>query len=256
MDLIQVVLLSITEGVSEFLPISSTGHLVLVSKILNQPQTEFLKSFEIAIQSGAILSVLFLYLRTVLEDKRILWKIVWALIPTLMVGMILYKLVKEYLIGNLGVTLGALFLGGVILIVFERYWLKKEGAGRIENLTVKEAVIIGLAQTIAVIPGVSRSAVTMIGGMSLGLSRVEAVKMSFLLAAPTLLAATGFDLVQNYQLFSSDQLGLILLGIGLSLIFATLAMKWLIKFVENHTLFWFGVYRIGLSILFFLLIGA
>jgi undecaprenyl-diphosphatase len=252
----QVLVLSVVEGLTEFLPVSSTGHLVLASKVLNIPQTEFVKSFEIAIQSGAILSVLFLYLKSVLENKKILLKVLWAFIPTSIVGLIFYKLIKEMLIGNTMVTLVALIVGGVFLIIFEKLLLKKEGTKKIENLTVKQSALIGLAQAVAVIPGVSRSAATIIGGMSLGLSRVESAKMSFLLAAPTLLAATTLDLSQNYQLFTLDQLGTLAVGVIASFITATLAIKWFIGYVQTHSLFWFGVYRIILGLLFFLFVGG
>lgn len=254
MDYLQAVILSIVEGVSEFLPISSTGHLILASNLLKIPQSEFVKSFEIIIQLGAILAVVFLYWKKLINFK--LWpKVIIAFLPTAVVGLTLYKIIKGFLIGNSLITLLALFLGGILLIILEKMYSEKEHhVSKIEEVSNKQAFWIGVCQSVSIIPGVSRSAATIIGGMFLGLKRTTAVEFSFLLAIPTMAAATGLDLVKSNFAFSGNEY--MLLGIGLigSFITALFAVKFLIKFVQTNTFIPFGIYRIVISILFFLFI--
>ncbi|MFH0937411.1 MAG: undecaprenyl-diphosphatase UppP [Candidatus Daviesbacteria bacterium] len=255
MDFLQAIILSIVEGLTEFLPISSTGHLILASDLLKIPQTEFLKSFEIIIQLGAILAVVFLYFKTLLNFK--LWsKILVALLPTLITGLALYKFVKSFLLGNSEVVVIALFLGGIALIAFEIGSKKSHlgGVTKIENLSYKKAFIIGLFQSISIVPGVSRAATTIIGGMFAGLSRKSAVEFSFLLAVPTMMAATSLDLIKSNFSFSAQEYLFLLIGLLGAFITAIIAIKFLIKFVQNHTFTPFGIYRIILATTFYLLI--
>jgi undecaprenyl-diphosphatase len=170
MNPIQAIILGVVEGTTEFLPISSTGHLILVSKLLSIPQTEFVKSFEIVIQSGAILAVLLLYARRITSNINLAKKILFAFLPTAIVGFMLYKLIKQFLIGNISVTLLSLFLGGVILILVE-FYLKNRGLNRnlkgenvksIDHLSISNCLVIGLIQSISVIPGVSRAGATIV----------------------------------------------------------------------------------------------
>ena len=172
MDLIQTLILSFVEGITEFLPISSTGHLILVSQILNIQQTEFVKSFEIIIQLGAILSIVFLYFKTLLNTK--IWpKIIVAFLPSAFVGLIFYKIIKEFLIGNSLITVIMLFIGGIAFILVE-YWTKDKKINQtsnIEQITFKNAFIIGLFQSVSVIPGVSRAGATILGALLLKTNR-------------------------------------------------------------------------------------
>lgn len=256
MNLIQVFVLSIVEGITEFLPISSTGHLILVSKLLNLPQTEFVKSFEIIIQLGAIMAVVVLYFRNLIENKKLYPKILAAFLPSAIIGFILYKFIKQYLIGNSQIVLISLFIGGILLIVLEKLLagIKIKNDLTIEQLGIKQCLLIGLSQAVSMIPGVSRAAATVIGGMSVGLSRSSAVEFSFLLAVPTMAAATGLDLIKSYQYFSVQDIKLLLIGFVLSFISAKIAVEWLIKFIKNHSLAAFGAYRIILAIAFWILI--
>ena len=169
MDLIYVVILSIIEGITEFLPVSSTGHLILAARILNIPQTDFVKSFEIFIQLGAILAVFFLYGRKFLIDKKIMSSILTAFIPSAVVGLLFYKIIKGYLLGNSMVTVISLLVGGVILILIE-ILLKhnKETINNVGKIGNFKALIIGFAQAISVVPGVSRAGATIVGGMLTG----------------------------------------------------------------------------------------
>lgn len=244
MDILQSFILASIEGITEFLPISSTGHLIIASKLLNITQTDFVKSFEISIQSGAILAAIFLYWREVLLNKKILKNVVFAFIPTALIGFILYKFVKTYLIGNLQLTLFMLVAGGVVIIFLERFFQKQSQRLKIENLNAVQSLIIGAFQSLAVIPGVSRAAATILSGVGIGLERKEATKFSFMLAIPTMFAATGYDLLKSAGVFNSSERNILLVGFVVSFISAFLTIKWFISFVQTRTLIAFGVYRI------------
>lgn len=251
MSVLHSIILGIVEGITEFLPISSTGHLILAGDILNIQPSDFLKSFEIVIQLGAILSVVFLYWQKFLFDRETIKKVVVALLPTLAVGALFYKIVKTYFLGNETIVLWSLMIGGIVLIVFEIFHREKESAvSEIKNITFKQSLAIGAFQSIAIIPGVSRSASTIIGGLILGLERKTIVEFSFLLAVPTMLAASTLDLYKNYQLFSMDQFGVLAIGFVVSFFVALLSIKWLVKFIQNHSFIGFGIYRILAAILF------
>jgi len=202
MTLFHSILLSIIEGVTEFLPISSTGHMILAVRAIRIPETEFLKSFEIIIQLGSILAIVFLYAKRIVTDKTSWLKIFVAFLPSGIVGFILYKIIKQYLLGNPLVVVISLFVGGIVLILIEGYLKPKGKEVKISELTIPQAILIGLFQTISIIPGVSRSGATIIGGMLTGLSRKEAVEFSFLLAIPTMAVATGYDLIKSSPNFS------------------------------------------------------
>ncbi len=255
MDIFQALVLSIVEGITEFLPISSTGHLVLTSEILKIPQTEFVKSFEIIIQLGAILAVVVIYWKTILQNTRVWKNILAAFIPTAIIGFALYRVIKHVLLGNDLVTLLALLIGGVVLIILELVYKEKEHhVEKIEDISLKNAFLIGLCQSISIIPGVSRSAATIMGALFLGTKRQTAVELSFLLAVPTMLAATGLDLVKSNFGFSGSEWLLLTVGFIGSFIAALFVVKWFLKFIQNNNFISFGVYRIVLSILFWLIV--
>lgn len=261
MEIFHAVILGIVEGITEFLPISSTGHLILVSEMLRIEQTEFVKTFEIAIQSGAILSVVFLYWRTILKDIELVKRVFVAFIPTAIIGFTLYKLIKQYLIGSPEIVLGSLFLGGIVLIAVELLFKNKSEANlkskrekQFSNITIEQSLMIGLFQSISMIPGVSRAAATIIGGMLVGLPRKTAVEFSFLLAIPTMLAATALDLKETSFSFSSNEWTMLITGLITSFVVALIVIKWLVKYVQTNTFIPFGIYRIALAVLYFLLI--
>ena len=181
MNIIQVILLSIVEGTTEFLPISSTAHLVLTSNLLSIPDSNFLKSFIISIQLGAILAPLVLYFKSFIFNKKALTRIITSFIPTAVIGFIFYSLIKEVLIGNVFITLIALFIGGVLLILFEKLFTQKDTRlKKIEDISLPKAFLIGIFQSVSVVPGVSRAAATIIGGLTVGLNRTAATEFSFL----------------------------------------------------------------------------
>lgn len=256
MSILHTLILSVVEGITEFLPVSSTGHLILASKLLNLPQTEFVKSFEIIIQLGAIMAVVVIYFKKLAGNKELHPKILAAFLPSAVIGFVLYKLIKQYLIGNSQIVLISLFIGGILLIVLEKLLagIKIKNDLTVEQLNLKQCLLIGLSQTVSMVPGVSRAASTIIGGMAVGLSRSSAVEFSFLLAVPTMAAATGLDLLKSYQYFSGQDIKMLILGFILSFISAKIAVEWLIKFMKNHSLVAFGVYRIVLAIVFLILI--
>lgn len=250
MTLLQSIILGIVEGITEFLPISSTGHLILASRLLGLSQTDFQKSFEIAIQLGAIGSVIMLYWRQFLE-LSVLGRLIAAFIPTGLIGFALYHVVKTYLFGSDTVVLWALGLGGVALIVFEL--LHKESDDAVADVTAipySKAVLIGLFQSLSIVPGVSRAGATIVGGLILGLSRTTIVEFSFLLAVPTMLAATGYDLLKNASSFEAQQLGVLAAGFIASFFVALLSIKFLLAFVRTHTFIPFGIYRIAVALAF------
>lgn len=255
MDLINVLILSIVEGLTEFLPISSTGHLILASKLLNIQTTNFTKTFEIIIQLGAILAVVVLYFKKFFNFSLIK-KLIVAFIPTGVVGMILYPFIKVFLLGSSTVTLVTLFIGGIALIFIESI-LKKTNSpnlalNMLQNISYKKAFLIGCFQCLSVIPGVSRAAATIIGGLSVKLDRNTATEFSFILAVPTMIAASGYDLYKSREFISQTGSFTLFTGIILSFIFAMIAIKFLIGFVKKHDFKIFGIYRIVLAVLFWI----
>lgn len=261
MNLIQVIILSFIEGVTEFLPISSTGHLILATKLLNIQTTSFVKTFEIVIQMGAILAVVTLYFRKFVTSLDLLKKLFVAFIPTAIVGFTLYPLIKSVLLGSSAITLNALFWGGIALITIE--WLLKKfhfsifnfQSKKIESVTYKQALVIGVFQALSVVPGVSRAAATIVGGLVSGLDRVTATEFSFLLAVPTMFAATGLDLWKSRHMIAQNGFITLFVGTILSFFFAMVAIKFLISFVKKHDFTAFGIYRIILAILFWIFIS-
>jgi len=244
--------MSAVEGFTEFLPISSTGHLVLTAQALGIEQTDFVKSFEIIIQLGAILAVVLLYFKTLINTK--IWpQILVAFIPSAIVGFILYKFIKEVLIGNSLIVVIALFTGGIAFILIEYLHKdKKYKYDGIENISYKNALLIGLFQAISVIPGTSRAGASILGALILGINRKTAAEFSFILAVPTILGATVLDITETKLAFNSNELFLLLVGFIGSFFFALISIKWLIKYIQNHSFIIFGVYRIILAIVFYL----
>jgi len=257
MNIIDAVVLAIVEGLTEFLPVSSTGHMIIASHLMHVPQTEFLKTFEIAIQLGAIGAVFSLYWRTFLLDWEVGLRVLAAFVPTAVIGFILYKAVKEFLLGNIVVVGGALLAGGVFLVVFELLYKRKgrqaqeAGPGGMERITYGQAVLIGLCQALAVVPGVSRAAATIVGGLMLGISRTTIVEFSFLLAVPTMLAATVLDLLKSGHDIHLSDAGVLAAGFVTALVVAGATVKFLLHYVQRNDFIAFGVYRIiaGLIVL-------
>lgn len=255
MNVLQACILGIVEGLTEFLPVSSTGHMILINKLLSISQTDFLTSFEIIIQLGAIAAVAVLYANTLLK-KRFLWKpLIYAFVPTVFVGFIFYKIVKHVLLENALVVVWSLAIGGVAFLIIEQIIQKrKTPTTTLESITPKQAIYVGLGQTLSMIPGVSRSAATIFSGLLVGLSKKAAVEFSFLLAIPTMVAATGYDILKTPLQITPTSITLLCVGIGTSFITALFAVKLFIGFVKKHSFLPFAVYRVVLAGLFYFLI--
>lgn len=251
MDIIASIILGVIEGLTEFLPISSTGHLTLTASLLGIVQTEFVKSFEVIIQLGAILAVVVIYWQKLLMNSAIIKRVIVAFLPTAVLGLIFYKLIKIYLLGNSLVVLISLFFGGLILILFELWHQEKpEDKTDLEKISYSQALVIGLCQSVAMIPGISRSAATIVGGLALRIKRETIVEFSFLLAVPTMVAATGLDLLKSSFSFSVGEWGLLIVGFSVSFLSALVAIKSFLNYVRHHNFIAFGFYRIVIALVF------
>ena len=251
MTVIQAIILGIVEGVTEFLPISSTGHLILTSKLFGIEDASFTKSFEIAIQFGAILAVVVLYWKGFWGHTEQYKKVLVAFLPTAIVGFLLYKILKQFLLSSSTIVLWSLLLGGVFLILFELWYSKKDGARHTEEISYKKSFLIGIFQSLAIIPGVSRSASTIVGGLFMGIKRQAIVEFSFLLAVPTILAASGLDLLKSNFYFNRSEIFTLIVGFILSFLSAVLGIKILTRATSKFSMTYFGVYRIILAIVFY-----
>jgi len=253
MTILHAITLGIVEGLTEFLPVSSTAHLIIVSKFLKLPQTDFQKLFEVFIQSGAILAVVILYFRYILKNKHLINKLMISFFPTAVVGFLLYKVIKNIFFESFNLIIIALIVVGLSFLMIEylikthKIKLRKD----IKKITSYDAVIIGLVQSIAVIPGVSRSGIVMLVMMMRGYRRDQAAQYSFLLAAPTIFAASAYDFIQMRLVIttSTQYLPMLLIGFIVSFLIAYVVMKWFINYLRNNSLFYFGIYRIGLAII-------
>lgn len=254
MNIIQSIILSIIEGLTEFLPISSTGHMILASSIMNIPEDAFVKTFEISIQIGAIMAIVLLYAKRFLQGISIYLKLAIAFIPTGIIGFLAYPYIKTYLFNPIIVSI-SLVLGGIVLILIDKKVVGQESkTAELESISYKNAFFIGLFQSISMIPGVSRAAATIVGGIFNGLDKKQAIEFSFLLAVPTMFAATGYDLYKTTIGFSGHEIFLLSLGLVVAFITAWIAVKVFVKIVQNYGFKYFGYYRIIIGIIFLLLI--
>lgn len=247
MSLFHALLLGIVEGFTEFLPISSTAHLVLATKLLHIAESDFIKTFIIVIQLGAILAVILLYFRRLFRNPELMKRVVVAFLPTAAIGFVLYKIIKSLFLENLWIILASLFVGGVALIAFEKLHRPHDRA--VDMLSYKQAFFVGCAQSLAVVPGVSRAAATIVGGILLGIPRALIVEFSFLLAIPTMAAAAGYDLLKNASVISVTDFSALAVGFITSFVFAWLGVKFLLNYISRHSFTGFGMYRICLVVL-------
>ncbi len=249
MNVIQAIILAIIEGITEYLPISSTGHMIIGASFLGIAEHPFTKIFEVNIQFGAILAVIVLYWKRFFQSFDFYIKLLVAFIPAAIIGFLLNDFIDSIL-ENVWVVAISLLLGGIVLIFIDKYFEEKTHK---EEPNLKDSFVIGLFQCIAMIPGVSRSASTIIGGMFMGLTRKAAAEMSFFLAVPTMFAASAYKLLKGYKsgdlTFDSEQL--ILLGVGnlVAFIVAVAAIKFFIEFLQKYGFKVFGYYRIVLGII-------
>ncbi len=255
MNIFQSIILGLVEGVTEFLPISSTFHLIWVSKLLGIPQSDFQTFFNVFIQSGAILAVVVVYFRFLLTNKQYIKNILISFIPTAIIGFVLHDVVKHVFFKSDVIMLSAFLIVGIIFIIIEHLiHTKKLVVNKsLVEITIRTALIIGVCQALAVIPGVSRAGAVMVGMMIMGFKRGEAALYSFLLAVPTIFAAGALDFIKTDFSILNHGANLIYLavGFGTSFLSALIVIKWLIKFLQNNSLKGFGIYRIITSCLLF-----
>ena len=257
-SLLNAVILGVVEGLTEFLPVSSTGHLIIVSDLLGL-NDEKGKVFDIVIQLGAILAVCWEFrarfarafsgLATDPVQQRFAVNLFVAFLPAAIVGLALHKQIKAFLFNPVSVAI-ALIVGALVIFAVER-WYQRHGAPRVtsvDEMTWKDALMVGLAQCFSLIPGTSRSGATIMGGMIFGLSRQVATEFSFFLAVPIMFAATGYQLVKYRELLSGEDLAPFAVGFVVSFVFALIAVKALIRYVASHDFRAFAWYRIALGI--------
>jgi undecaprenyl-diphosphatase len=246
-DLLKAVVLGIVEGLTEFLPVSSTGHLILAADLLGANEERW-TVFNLVIQTGAMLAVVWEYrARFFSIDTRLYTNLVIAFIPAAVLGLLFGSLIKAHLFHAVPVAIA--FIVGALII----FWVDRgQRTARIQTtgeMTWIDALKVGFAQCFALIPGTSRSGATIIGGMLFGLSRKAATEFSFFLAVPTLVAAGAYDFLKHRELFSADQLGSLAVGLVVSFISAFVVIRWLIRYVATHDFRWFAWYRIAFGII-------
>lgn len=256
MTLLEVVVLSIIEGITEFLPISSTFHLLFSSQVLGIQFDHFLQTFVIAIQGGAILAVLSLFGKELLRTPKLVGMLSLSFLATSIVGFVVYKLFSQEVFANQYLMIGVFMTVGLVFILYE-LWLRKRKitlSKSMTALTPKHAVLVGLLQTLAFVPGVSRSGAVILTMMQLGYTRSDSAKFSFLLAVPTILAASLYSLWDGQASVMEESNGwlIILTGAGVAFIAAYLSLRFLIRYLQTHSLIVFGVYRLVMGLLLFL----
>lgn len=250
MDLLQTIIIAIIEGLTEFLPISSTGHMIIAQDIMNIESTEFVKAFTVIIQFGAILSVVVLYFKRFFQSFDFYLKLFIAFLPAAVLGF-LFSDTIDFFLEKVWVVALMLIIGGIVMLFVDKWFDKKNTT---ENVNNKSAFRIGLFQCIAMIPGVSRSMATIVGGMSQGLTRKSAAEFSFFLAVPTMFAATAYKLLKlflepNGIEILKDNATTLIVGNIVAFIVALLAIKFFIGFVTKHGFKAFGYYRIAVGII-------
>lgn len=252
MGIIETIILAIIEGLTEFLPVSSTGHMILASSAMKIHEDEFVKTFEIFIQLGAILAIAFMYIKRFFQGLEIYLKLFVAFIPTAIIGFLAYDFIKAYLFNPVVVSV-SLIIGGIVLIWIDKRVISRVSEiDRLEKIPFKNAFYIGLMQCISMIPGTSRAAATIIGGVFNKLDKKQATEFSFLLAIPTMFAATGYDLFKTSANFDKQEIIMLAVGLLFAFISAWFAVKIFLKIVEKYGFKHFGYYRIIIGLIFLL----
>lgn len=253
MTFFEAIIIAIVEGITEFLPVSSTGHMIITQEVLGMEIDDFVKAFTVNIQFGAILSVIVLYWKRFFQSFNFYYKLLIGFIPAAIIGFLMIDFIDRML-GSVLIVAIMLLVGGVVLIFVDK-WFKNTETG--SEISYGTAFKIGLFQCIAMIPGVSRSAATIIGGMTQGLDRKTAAEFSFFLAVPTMFGAASYKLMDNFEIITSQNISVLLIGNLVAFIVALIAIKTFIALLTRYGFKWFGYYRItvGLIIIIMLLAG-
>ena len=259
MNYLHAIILAIIEGITEFLPVSSTGHMIIGSSLMGIAKDDFTKTFTVAIQLGAILSVILLYWKRFFQNADFYKKLIIAFIPAVVFGVIFKKQINMML-GNVIVVAVMLLIGGIVFLLLDKWFHRAEEKGSHELNSDASAFKIGLFQVIAMIPGISRSAATILGGLTQNLNKKAAAEFSFFLAVPTRFAATCKELYDLYKEgggITHEQVNLLIVGNAVAFVVAIIAIKAFINYLIKHGFKVFGYYRIilGLTILILHFIG-
>lgn len=262
MTLLKAAILGVVEGLTEYLPVSSTGHLILAQRAMDIPQSEEADAYAICIQAGAIVAVLALYFSRIMQmmrglagrdadGRRIGLNIILAFLPAVVIGLLFDKTIKSYLF-NLPSIVTAWVVGGVAIILISRRArpAAADSGSALETMTGRMALVVGFAQCLAMWPGTSRSLVTILAGILVGLSATAAVEFSFLLGLLTLSASTAYDAMKHGKVML-DQYGAAALGVGFffAMLSAFIAVKWMVAYLKRHGLIVFGYYRVALALI-------
>ena len=254
MDIFQAIIIGIIEGFTEFLPISSTGHMIVASKFLGIEESALMKAYQVIIQFAAILAVMLLYREKITFKKVDLWmKLFVAFLPLAIVGFIFKDVIKTLF--NVETVAWMFIIGGVIFLVVEYFYTEKEHHIKdVEKVSYTQAWWVGFAQIFSLVPGTSRAGATIIGGLLSGLDRKTSMEFSFLLAIPVMAAVTGYDLLKHYQDFADANWGAFIVGFITAFIVAYVTIKLFLVFIERFTFVAFGVYRIIFGIILLMVI--
>lgn len=249
MTFYEAVILGIVEGVTEFLPVSSTAHIALASQMMGVAQDNFMSSFNIIIQIAPIFSIMFIYFNTLFQSIDIWKKLIASFIPTGAIGFLFHHQIEEMFSAN-SIVLWMIATGVFFLVVEFLYFKRGHTTAELEEVTYKQAITVGFIQAFSLIPGVSRSGSTILGGMLLGMKRETAMSFSFLLAIPTMTAASGYTLLKDFDSLSFDGISLILIGFLVSFLVGWVAVKSFLAIVSKYNFTPFGIYLIASGILF------
>jgi undecaprenyl-diphosphatase len=257
MTIIESIIIAIVEGLTEFIPISSTGHMIIAEKLLGVTDNDFSKVFTIAIQLGAILAVVVLYWKKFFDfsNWQFYLKLLVGVIPAIILGLLFSKQIDKLLDSTTTVAV-ALLLGGIVLIFVDKFFTRPRIQSE-KQISFRSSFTIGIWQCLAMVPGVSRSAASIIGGMQQKLTRSAAAEFSFFLAVPTMLAATGYKLLKHYKEnggFSGEEVKLLLIGNVVAFLVAMIAIKFFIEFLKKHGFRVWGIYRVILGIILLIMI--
>lgn len=258
MTTLHAIILGIVEGFTEFLPISSTGHMILVSHFLEMSQTATLATFEIVVQLGAILAVVVLYYKKLFQIEMIK-KLIIGFIPTGIIGIVVYPYIKYLLTGTYSpfIVASMLIIGGVVILLVEKKYIRETEEGEIieiSSVSYKQAAILGLFQALAIIPGTSRSGAMIVGGLLMRLSRKLLIEFTFLLAVPTMAIATLYTILKKHNELSMDSVSPIIIGTFVSFCIAMFVIKFALHYIRRHSFNIFGWYRIIVGVLLLIIL--
>jgi len=254
MDIFQAVIIGIIEGFTEFLPISSTGHMIVASKFLGVAETDLTKAYEVIIQFAAIMAVMLIYREKITFKKIDLWvKLLVAFLPLAIVGFIFKDQIKTLF--NVQTVAWMFIIGGIVFLVVEYFYKEKENHVKdVEKVSMIQALWVGIAQIFSLVPGTSRAGATIIGGLLTGLDRKASAEFSFLLAIPVMAAVSGYDLLKHYQDFAHANWGAFVIGFIVAFVVAYATIKLFLAFLHRFTFVVFGIYRIVFGVILLMIL--